>query len=389
MPGNALCWVCSDRVEEGVQCEGCTTWSHSKCINLSKTTTKNLSNAENVILNISCPKCGTAENRRADMLLKMINNMAKEMSEMKNLFSEQLNEAKEAAIEAKDETKMMRNELNLMKQNGNTVAPPFTQKMSYAAATKNALILKSDDDVKANEKIKSISGVLADIPIDSMKKKTNGALVLNFEKRGNLEKAKSAIEGNEDLGVNAKVGNVYNPKIMLTYVEDFDEEDDVDECKTKLMETIKRKNQHLSKVGDDDLKVIKITKAPKSKINKKHVVLRCSPGTRKSIRDHGDNIYLESDKKIAYDTYHVFRCNYCQSYNHMETNCNEKKDGKGETCAKCAGKHRTSSCTVDEHKCINCVKKGEAENDHVAYDPKCPVYKAEKMRIMNQTDHGF
>ena len=197
----------------------------------------------------------------------MISDMVKEMKEMRS----ELNEAKEVAIEAKDEakksreeTKMLRDELNQRNLNGNTTAPLFTQKMSYAAATKNTLILKSDDDVKANEKMKRISDVLADIPIDSTKKKSNGALVLNFQKRGNFEKAKSVIEGNGNLGVNAKVGNMHSPKIMLTYVEDFDEDDDVDDCKTKLMETIKRKNQYLSKVGDDDLKVIKITKAPKS-----------------------------------------------------------------------------------------------------------------------------
>ena len=75
----------------------------------------------------------------------------------------------------------------------------------------------------------------------------------------------------------------------------------------------------------------------------------------------------------------------------METNCNEKKIAKGETCAKCAGKHRTSSCEVGEgdEQCINCIRKKETANDHAAYDPKCPAYKAEKIRIMNQTDHGF
>ena len=49
----------------------------------------------------------------------------------------------------------------------------------------------------------------------------------------------------------------------------------------KLMEIINRKNQHLSGVEDEDLKVIKIKKAHKSKYNKKHVILKCSPETRK------------------------------------------------------------------------------------------------------------
>ena len=73
----------------------------------------------------------------------------------------------------------------------------------------------------------------------------------------------------------------------------------------------------------------------------------------------------------------------------MEKECKEKDSDKGETCAKCARKHSTSSCEENEKQCINCIKKNHDETDHAAYDPNCPVYKVEKSRIINQTDHGF
>ena len=106
------------------------------------------------------------------------------------------------------------------------------------------------------------------------------SLVLNFQERDNLERAKNAIEREDNLGVGAKVSNMIDPKIMLTYVEDLDENEEKENC-SKLIEIIKRKNQHLSGVEDEDLKVIKIKKAHKSKYNKKHVILKCSPETRK------------------------------------------------------------------------------------------------------------
>ena len=236
------CWVCNDYVDDGLQCEGCGEWSHAKCVGFNKTVLQGIERAKNVLVRVSCVACGTNEKRRTIELKGVMNDMLEVMKNMKK----ELTEVKEETKEMKEEMKLLGNELKQMKSNHDATSSIPTQKMSCAMVTKNALILKSDDDKKVDEKIKHITDVLADIPIDATKRTTNGSLVLDFQKRGNMEKAKSAIESDSNLGVNARVGNMYNPKIMLPYVEDFDFDDndkneEDTECCKRIMETIKRK----------------------------------------------------------------------------------------------------------------------------------------------------
>jgi hypothetical protein len=72
------------------------------------------------------------------------------------------------------------------------------------------------------------------------------------------------------------------------------------------------------------------------------------------------------------------RCYNCNRYGHRQARCVFNT-----TCGRCAGDHRTDSCTATEKKCPAC---GEA---HAATDPGCPVYKREKanlMRALRQPD---
>ena len=217
-------WVCGENVNSlAVHCEGCTVWAHIKCVGVEKSFVSGLENAKYMFVSVRCNTCKTVETKQKQIMISTITLVTEEVQEMKKKMEEE-------AKEMKEEIRMLKDELKQMKAGDDIAAPVNVEKVSYAAATKNALILKSEDDVRADEKVKSITDVLADIPIDAVKKKTNGSIVLNFQKKGNLEKAKNAIESDENLKINAKVGNLIRPKIMLTYVEDFDEDDDDNEC---------------------------------------------------------------------------------------------------------------------------------------------------------------
>ncbi|MEM9979360.1 MAG: hypothetical protein AAF808_17150, partial [Cyanobacteria bacterium P01_D01_bin.2] len=62
------------------------------------------------------------------------------------------------------------------------------------------------------------------------------------------------------------------------------------------------------------------------------------------------------------------RCQTCQRYGHVETNCKNPTP----RCGKCSAKHRTKDCTSKSLKCAAC---GGA---HGADNPKCPTWLREK-----------
>ena len=282
------------------------------------------------------------------------------------------------------------------------------QTPSYANAAKNALIVKTADSGNITEKRAKIAKALSDVPIDKTRETTNGALIMNFKDKENMEKAKKAIDDADNIETTTKIGNTYAPKIMLTYVsltnedddddnnDDNDENDDDDNSKdrfkVRIIEGLKRKNECLKNEiqNEDDLRVIQVRETSKNK-KQKHVTLKCSPRITKVIRDNADQLYLESQVYSVYDSYHVVICHYCQKYGHIANKCSEKKNAsKPPTCGKCAGTHETRNCSATEKKCVNCVRRGISTNiDHGTYDRNCPAYETEKMRVQNSTDHGY
>ena len=82
-----------------------------------------------------------------------------------------------------------------------------TQTPSYANVAKNALIVKSADSGNITEKRVKIAKALFDVPIDKTRETTNGALVMNFRDKTNMEKAKKAIDDADSIGTTTKIGN--------------------------------------------------------------------------------------------------------------------------------------------------------------------------------------
>ena len=66
-----------------------------------------------------------------------------------------------------------------------------TQTPSYANIAKNALIVKSADRGNITEKKEKIAKALSDVPIDKTRETTNGALIMNFRDKTNMEKTKN------------------------------------------------------------------------------------------------------------------------------------------------------------------------------------------------------
>ena len=252
-----------------------------------------------------------------DILTTEIKRMTAEMKQIKV----ENKELRKICSELRDKNKTAKSKMPM--------ANARTQ--SYANVAKNALIVKAADKSSITEKRVKIARALADAPIDRKRETTNGALVMNFKSKANMEKPKKVTD-DDNIETIIKVGNTYVLKIKLTYMsllnEDEDEDDDDDDdgrerFKEKIIEGLKRKNEFLKNVmqNDDDLKVILVRKANRNQ-KQKHVTLKCSPHTRKVINDKADQLYLESQ---VYDTYRVMIRHHCQKYGHIAEKWPEKK----------------------------------------------------------------
>ena len=154
-----------------------------------------------------------------------------------------------------------------------------TQKPSYANIAKNVLIVKSADNGSITEKKVEIAKALSEVPIDKTRETTNGTLIMNFRDKTNMEKAKKAIDEASNIGTTTKIGNIYAPRIMLTYMnltkEDDDDDDgaDVDgadtrdKFKMRIIEGLVRKNECLKNesLNEDDLRVVQVRETRKKK----------------------------------------------------------------------------------------------------------------------------
>jgi hypothetical protein len=72
------------------------------------------------------------------------------------------------------------------------------------------------------------------------------------------------------------------------------------------------------------------------------------------------------------------RCLKCQKFGHFVPDCKADTD----TCARCNGAHRTSTCNVPDTSHFNCTNcTGTNAKGHGAADRNCPAFKAERENL--------
>ena len=418
------CWVCSNNVSSGasVGCEDCDAWAHAKCVKLPDNVIGYLNKGYRIGIKVHCDSCLSKKDQNGvlkeirelkqimetqrDHIHILTGNIDNVNKEMKLMTAEMKQMTAEMKL-IKDENKGLKkicSEIRDENMNAKSRIPATnTQTPSYANIAKNALIVKSADSGSITEKKVQIAKALSEVPIDKTRETTNGALIMNFRDKTNMEKAKKAIDdASNNIGTTTKIGNTYAPRVMLTYMNltkdnDDDDDADVDDVDTRdifkkrIIEGLVRKNECLKNgfQHEDDLRVVQMRETSKNK-KLKHVTLKCSPRIRKVIKDNNDQLYFESQVYKVYDSYHVIICHHCQKMGHMASKCPDKNDGKSPICGKCAGTHETRKCNEIEKKCVNCIRRGmTVDTDHGTYDKNCPVYQMEKTRVQNNTDNGY
>ena len=222
---------------------------------------------------------------------------------------------------------------------------------------------------------KEVTNVLKNVKINKMRVTNDGSVVVNLPDQGSNDEAKRVLATKN---LDTKIATTLQPKIMVHNVSD-------DEVEDELVSFILAKNDFLSGLDENDVKVVGKRKANYGN----NYILKCTPRARKAIHDHGDAIYTTYGRHRISDRYHVRICNYCQHYGHFEDKCDKKKKKEAPTCGKCAGAHETNDCNANFKKCCHCTKNKLDNKEHYAYQTICPTYKLNEKRLMENTDHGY
>lgn len=80
----------------------------------------------------------------------------------------------------------------------------------------------------------------------------------------------------------------------------------------------------------------------------------------------------------------VVRCFKCQGIGHIGMVCRDEE----QTCGRCAEKHKTENCRVNDEnvKCCNCLKEGRKER-HPATWLRCEVYRRAEERYLKSVNY--
>ena len=251
-------------------------------------------------------------------------------------------------------------------------------KGTYADKTKkNLLVIKSQESTnKMSEKRKEVAEVLKNISIVDTRFSQTGNMVVNFPDEKFRDSAATLIQDNVGGALTEKVKKM-QPQIMICNVHDEEEE---------VIDAVIEKNIYLQSISDVSQKMTLLFKKPAAG-HTAHYVIKCDPEVRKTIHDHGDRILLRWGRYQIRDRYHVLTCYHCQRHGHTLKNCKFKDDEV--VCGICSGNHRTSDCSSNVQKCINCVRQKREEVNHRVNARCCKVFDAELSKLASITDHGF
>lgn len=162
----------------------------------------------------------------------------------------------------------------------------------------------------------------------------------------------------------AVVPSLANPKVKILGMSDRFESDE------KLIDSLKRQNED---IVIKNVRVITVFENPRFKYNRYNAILEVDVDTFNNLMKI-EKINIGWDRCSVVDGLHIMRCFKCGLFNHKSTECKNK-----EACSKCSGEHKTSECSSECFKCVNCLKmntemKMSLDVKHEAFNSQCPVY---------------
>ncbi|XP_048513496.1 uncharacterized protein LOC125501477 [Athalia rosae] len=138
-------------------------------------------------------------------------------------------------------------------------------------------------------------------------------------------------------------------------------------------------------INVEEIKVVYAYK-PRPGSRTTSVVIEVTPHARKQILELKE-LYVDWVRCRVEDHIRIMQCFKCQQFGHMAKDCRQADD----VCGKCAGKHETRQCQMEDGtaKCANCCREKMNATDHWATNANiCPAYRRRIMDRVRNTDYG-
>ena len=237
-----------------------------------------------------------------------------------------------------------------------------------APEPKARLIISKDTDERKNKEArKVIEKVLIEneISLAETHQNKDGDLVLICDSKDAREELKQLVQTASQEIVMSSPNTKLDAITIVGLLSEYGKEEVVKCIKTqngfvKQFATLNKLDDHLK---------IHVIKPLKNNPNTFQVFASVSPVLRDGLRHHKDRIIIGVVSCKIYDRQQVLRCNNCQHFGHFAKQCPTPEEP---FCAKCSGNHRTDSCTGNDRKCINCMRKNETDVNHSVYYHGCP-----------------
>lgn len=204
------------------------------------------------------------------------------------------------------------------------------------------------------------------IGVENLKEGKEGAVIINCSDSNTKEKIREKVT--TELGHHYSVvdGIQKNPKIIIRGVE----EDFIDD--KVILDSLIEQNELC--VNENSIFKVQAKYKQKDRKNKGNIIISLD-GTLKNKICQMEKVNIGWRRCMVQEYYSVVRCFKCARYGHVATKCENKV-----TCYNCANEHKTTDCSCDTLKCINCVEtnnklKKSLNVNHAVTDPECACYK--------------
>ena len=218
------CGHCHTEInDDGVQCAVCQIWYHVEENECSGIDSKFTDLLESEHIWYVCEVCKDFDMSKHRNIAnnRIIEESLEEIKTKSETLTMMMQDSAEITRGVADNMGIINNKIDNVDRDIKTV----TNEKTYAETlkTKQALVIKSTpDSAKAVDRKKTIMSKIT-APVEDVKETKDGHLLVRFEDKTNLERAKTEIEKQDDLSVNEK--GKQNPKIKIVYVHR--DEDDV------------------------------------------------------------------------------------------------------------------------------------------------------------------
>ena len=250
---------------------------------------------------------------------------------------------------------------------------------------KSSLLIKADKngqpvDPKKVRKIVMDNGV----PVNKVVVASSGDTIINLPNQRSRDKLHPLLQSDNNEVVNLKSKL---PSITILGVTD-------DLSKEEIVKGIISQNDSIGSLVNEQKEELEVVYMRAPPVDKSYfqVTLRVSPLIRKAIHSLGNKIFLASKSCRVEDSFHIKRCNNCQSYGHYAVKCNV---GTPTVCGYCGEHHKSNECPLKNspnrtHKCSNCQVAGIEEFEgHSTFYRKCPAYIIQQKKLASSIAYDY